>query len=195
VAGGRWSASEDFSYWDFPLHELSGMTIGIVGFGRIGKATARIAQAFGMHVLAHDPPSKAGEITTGRLVDLGSIFRESDFVSLHCPLTRETEGLVNRKRLHLMKPTAFLINTSRGALVDELALAEVLDEGRIAGAGLDVLTVEPPDPENPLLKARNCFITPHIAWATTSARRRLLEMAVENIHAYLQGRPQNVVNG
>jgi len=194
VAEGRWSRCPDFCYWDYPLVELSGLTLGVIGYGRIGRQVAALARAFGMEVLAHDvAPIAASEAV--RPADVDTIFRECDVVSLHCPLTPENRNLVDARRLCLMKPTAFLINTSRGPLVDEQALAEALNTGRLAGAGLDVLAIEPPAPDNPLLRARNCFITPHIAWATRSARARLLEIAVENIRAFLSGQPQNVVNG
>lgn len=194
VREGGWTRCEDFCYWLHPLVELAGRTMGIVGFGRIGRETGRIARAFGMRVIFHDvaplevPPEEA------RAVDLDTLFRESDVVSLHCPLTDANRGLVNAARLALMKPTAILINTSRGPLVDEPALAEALNAGRLAGAGLDVLGVEPPPAGHPLLSARNCFITPHIAWATRGARQRLLETVVSNLKAFLEGRPRNVVN-
>jgi len=195
VQRGRWSASEDFCYWDFPLIDLSGMTMGIVGFGRIGQATARIASAFGMRVIVAE---KGDRLALPGLpveyVSVNDLFRQSDVVSLHCPLTEATRAFVNRDRLAMMKTTAFLINTGRGQLVDEPALAEALDRGRIAGAGLDVLAIEPPLPDNPLLRAKNCFITPHIAWATRAAREKLMQIVVDNIAAYLRGSPQNVVN-
>ncbi len=194
VAEGRWTASEDWCYWDYPLIELAGLTMGIVGLGRIGTATAQLATAFAMDVLAYDLAAPA-ELPSGiEMAELERVFRESDVVCLHCPLTPQTQELVNRDRLALMKPTAFLINTSRGPLVDEPALAEALNAGRIAGAGLDVLAAEPPRSDNPLLGAKNCFITPHIAWATKAARSRLLDTVVENIRAFLDGCPQNVVN-
>jgi glycerate dehydrogenase len=195
VREGRWSASEDFCYWDTPLVELAGLTMGIVGFGRIGRATAKLALAFGMKVLAHDPippdPVPEGVV----MASLDRIFGECDAVSLHCPLTPETERLVDRDRLARMKPSAFLINTSRGPLIDEEALADALNAGRLAGAGLDVLSAEPPSSDNPLLTARACFITPHIAWATRAARSRLLDSVVENLRAFLEGTPRNVVSG
>lgn len=194
VRRGRWTESPDWCYWDFPLIELAGQTLGIVGIGRIGAAVARRALAFGMKVLAHDvrPPATLPEGV--ELTNLETLFRESDVISLHCPLTPDTQALVNRERLGLMKPTAFLINTSRGPLVDEQALADALNKGRIAGAGLDVLAEEPPPASCPLLTARNCYITPHIAWATRSARERLMAVAVENVRAFLAGKPIHVVN-
>jgi glycerate dehydrogenase len=193
VREGRWTASADFAYWDFPLIELSGLTMGIVGYGRIGRETAAVARAFGMKVLAagRAPKPEAGEV---EFVPLDELFRRSDVISLHCPLTPETKGLVNAQRLALMKPTAFLINTSRGPVVDEPALADALNSGRIAGAGLDVLSVEPPPADNPLLKAKNCHISPHFAWATRAARERLMKVAVENVRQFLAGRSQNVVS-
>jgi len=194
VAQGRWSASEDFCYWDYPLVELAGLTMGIVGFGRIGRATARLAAAFGMRVVAHDVVTPSDVPEDVEIVELDDLFRVSDAVSLHCPLTPDTQELVDRDRLALMKKTAFLINTSRGPLIDQQALAEALDSDRLAGAGLDVLTVEPPEPGNPLLAAKNCVITPHIAWATRAARSRLLNTVVSNVKAFLEGRPENVVN-
>jgi glycerate dehydrogenase len=193
VRDGRWTKSADFCYWDFPLIELNGLTMGIVGYGRIGRETAAVARAFGMKVLAHAPTPKPGA-PEAQFVALDELFRRSDVVSLHCPLTPQTQGLVNAQRLSLMKKTAFLINTSRGPLVDEPALADALNRGRIAGAGLDVLAAEPPAPDNPLLKAKNCHITPHIAWATRAARQRLMKTAVENVRAFLGGGRQNVVN-
>lgn len=192
TAEGRWSRSVDWCYWDFPLVELAGLTMGVIGLGRIGRTTAQIARAFGMRVLAHDSQPITG-VDGVSVVDLPTLFHQSDVISLHCPLTPDTEQLINRRHLALMKRTALLINTSRGGLVDEQALAEALNSGQIAGAGLDVLVVEPPAPDNPLLAAKNCFVTPHIAWATKAARQRLLGIVVENIRAYLAGRPQNVV--
>jgi glycerate dehydrogenase len=193
VRAGDWSRSEDFCYWNFPLVELAGLTMGIVGFGRIGRETAKLARAFGMQVIYHDISRAPVPSSEAQPVDLDTLFRDSDVVSLHCPLTQANRGFVNKQRLEMMKPGAFLINTSRGPLVDEPALAEALNAGRIAGAGLDVLCEEPPRADNPLLCAKNCYITPHIAWATRSARQRLREIAVSNVRAFLEGRPQNVV--
>jgi len=190
VRAGRWTACPDFCYQDGDLVELAGLTLGIVGHGRIGRAVAAVGRGFGMHVIAH----RRGGGDGGEFVDLDTLFRASDVVSLHCPLTPETEGLVNAARLALMKPTAFLLNTARGGLVDEAALAAALDAGRIAGAGLDVLSVEPPPATNPLLAARNCVITPHIAWATRTARERLIAITADNLRAFAAGSPRNVVN-
>ena len=192
VRAGQWTRSTDWCYWDRPLIELDGLTLGLVGFGRIGRAVSEIAATFGMKVLACDPAAKPAAPGI-RSVALETLFRESDVVSLHCPLTPLTRNLVNADRLAMMKPTAFLLNTSRGPLVDETALANALNSGRLAGAALDVLSVEPPPAGNPLLSARNCLITPHLAWATRAARSRLMAVAVENIRAFLQGKPQNVV--
>ena len=195
VRQGRWAQSDDFCYWDYPLVELAGLTMGIVGCGRIGQATARVAQGFEMEVIGYDSFPFDAARTGIRSVALDELFAQSDVVSLHCPLTPETEGLVSAPRLSLMKPSAFLINTSRGPLVDSVALAAALNEGRIAGAGLDVLSVEPPKEGNPLIGAKNCFVTPHIAWATRAARARLLQTTVANLAAFRDGSPVNVVNG
>jgi glycerate dehydrogenase len=194
VREGRWSRSSDFCYWDHPLVELAGLTMGIVGFGRIGRAVAGIAQSFGLRTLVHDCAAPR-ELPAGlEFVDLDALFQQSDIVSLHCPLTPETRQLVNAARLAQMKPGALLLNTSRGPLVDEAALAEALTSGHLGGAGLDVLSTEPPPVDNPLLSARNCIITPHFGWGTGAARRRLMRIAVENIRGFLAGHPQNVVN-
>jgi glycerate dehydrogenase len=193
VHEGRWSRSADFCYWDGDLVELSGLTLGLAGYGRIAAAVARIGRAFGMQILAHRRSGSGVIEEGGRYTDLDTLFRESDVVSLHCPLTPETKEMVNAERLARMKPTAFLINTARGGLVNEADLAAALDAGTIAGAGLDVLSVEPPPASNPLLSAKNCIITPHIAWATRNARRRLLDVTAANIQAFLAGKPQNVV--
>ena len=193
VRDGRWTQCADWCYWDSSLVELDGLTMGVVGFGRIGRAVAELAFALGMKVLAHNPSSKPSPPSI-LFIPLDTLLRESDVVSLHCPLTPQTKNLVNAERLRLMKSTAFLLNTSRGPLVDESALAEALNTGQIAGAGLDVLSIEPPPADNPLLRAKNCVITPHNAWGTRAARARLLRIAVENVRAFLAGKPQNVVN-
>lgn len=194
VRAGRWSASSDFSYWDGELIEVQGLTMGIIGLGRIGRATAKLARAFGMQVVGYDVVKPSPAIDGCRLAGLEEVFREADVLSLHCPLTPETEGLVNKGRLGLMKRSAFVINTSRGGLVDESALAEALNNGEIGGAGLDVVVSEPPAADNALLNAKNCYITPHIAWATSGARERLLRVTVENVAAFIKGHPQNIVN-
>lgn len=189
VHEGRWSASPDFCYWDGELVELAGRTLGIVGYGRIGKAVAAVGRAFGMQILAHRRTASEDP----QFVSLDRLLCESDVVSLHCPLVPDTKELINAARLAQMKPSAFLINTARGALIHEPDLAAALNTERIAGAGLDVLSVEPPLASNPLLSARNCVLTPHIAWATRNARLRLLEVTAANIRSYLLNRPQNVI--
>ena len=189
VHEGRWSASPDFCYWDGELVELAGRTLGIVGYGRIGKAVAAVGSAFGMQILAHRRTASDDP----QFVSLDRLLSESDVVSLHCPLVPDTKELINAARLAQMKPSAFLINTARGALIHEPDLAAALNAERIAGAGLDVLSVEPPLASNPLLSARNCVLTPHIAWATRNARLRLLEVTAANIRSYLLNRPQNVI--
>jgi glycerate dehydrogenase len=192
VREGRWSASEDFCYWDYPLIELDGLIMGLIGLGRIGRATADLAKAFGMRVLGYDPlVSPVEDIES---TDLENLLRTSDVVSLHCPLTEDNQRLIDARRLAMMKPTALLLNTSRGPLIDETALADALNAGRLAGAGLDVLAVEPPTVDNPLLRANHCLITPHIAWATRAARSRMMETVLANIRAFLAGRAENVVN-
>ncbi len=195
VRESRWVRSPDFCYWDSPLVELHGLTFGVIGFGQIGRAVANLADAFGMRVLVHSR-SKAADLPPHfQFAELDELVAQSDFVSLHCPLTPENKQFINAPRLAQMKPSAFLLNTSRGPLLDERAVADALNEGKLAGAGLDVLSIEPPKADNPLLSARNCIITPHIAWATRAARARLMEIAVENIRAFLAGAPRNVVNG
>lgn len=192
---GRWSANPDFCYWNAPLIELSGLTMGIAGLGNIGSAVARIAQSFGMHVLAwtHQAPETLPEGIES--VDLDTLFRRSDVLSLHCRLSDETEGMVNAARLCTMKPSAILINTGRGGLICEPDLAEALNRKTIYAAGLDVLSSEPPSCDNPLLRARHCYITPHIAWATWAARERLIHIAAENLREYCEGLPlQNRIN-
>jgi glycerate dehydrogenase len=193
VHQGEWTRSRDFCYWERPLVEIAGQTLGLVGYGSIARAVARIARAFDMKLLVatrRRPHDEAGV----QFVDLESLFRSSDVLSLHCPLTDETRHLVNAERLGWMKPSAFLINTGRGPLVDEAALAEALNSERLAGAAVDVLSKEPPPADNPLLHARNCIITPHLGWATRAARSRLMTEAVENLRAFLRGDDRNVVN-
>ena len=184
---GRWANSRDFCYWDTPLMELAGKKIGIVGFGHTGQATARIALAFGMKVFAYT--SKSAEQLPADItkLSLDELFRTCDVVSLHCPLTDTTKNLVNAERLKQMKSSAILINTGRGPLVNEKDLADALNNGTIYAAGVDVLSCEPPKADNPLLAAKNCYITPHIAWATKEARVRLMDIAVENLRSFLSG--------
>jgi len=193
VREGRWSSSPDFAFWATPQVELAGLIFGIVGFGAIGQAVARIALAFGMRVLVHTrTPNPAGWPEL-EFVGLDELIAQADVVSLHCPLTEETRGMASASRLAAMKPTAYLLNTGRGPLVDEAALAAALHAGTIAGAGLDVLAQEPPSADNPLLAAPNCVITPHLAWATRAARSRLLDTAIANVRAFVEGNPQNRV--
>jgi glycerate dehydrogenase len=192
VRQGRWAQCADWCYWEWPLLELDGLNLGIVGLGRIGTAVAQIAAALGMRVLVSTPGARLVP-TFVRRVDLETLLRQSDVVSLHCPLTPQTRLLLNAQRLAWMKPSALLLNTSRGQLIDEAALADALNSGRLAGAGLDVLAVEPPPADHPLVHAKNCLITPHLAWGTRAARARLLRVAVANVRAFLAGTPANVV--
>jgi glycerate dehydrogenase len=195
VVNGKWSRSIDFTFSDYPLIELASKTLGIIGFGNIGRKVSEIASAFGMKILAYDKayPDQTGYENV-MMVSLTELLSHSDIITLHCPLTEETTGLINSDTLSKMKRTTFLINTSRGQIIVDKDLAEALEEGIIAGAGLDVLSVEPPPFDNPLLKAKNCLITPHIAWATHESRSRLMNIAVDNIKAFLAGSPVNVVN-
>jgi len=192
VHAGDWTACPDFCYWKKPLVELNDLTLGLVGYGAIGQAVARLGRAFGMKILVHTRSAKDEPGT--KFVDCDAVFRKSDVVSLHCPLTGENQGFVNAKLLGLMKPTAFLVNTARGPLVNEVALAKALNEEQIAGAAIDVLSVEPPPKDNSLLDVKNLIITPHIGWATRAARERLMNIAADNLRAFLNGTPQNVVN-
>ncbi len=191
---GDWSACPDFCYWLRPQMELMGKTMGIIGFGRIGRAVGRLARAFGMRVLAYSR-SQCGEgREIGQYVDLDTLLAQSDIVSLHCPLFPETEKLINREKLASMKDGAILINTSRGPLIDEEAVAQALVSGKLRGAAVDVVCREPILDTNPLLSAPNCLITPHIAWAPVETRQRLLNCVADNIRDFLQGTPRNVVN-
>jgi glycerate dehydrogenase len=194
VKSGEWSASPDFSFWKTPLSELSGKTMGIVGFGRIGRRVGEIAHAMGMDVRASSRSRGASpSYRPFACMPLAELFRASDVVSLHCPLTAENAGFVDRGLLAAMKPSAYLINTARGGLVQEADLADALNAGTIAGAGVDVVSVEPIRRDNPLLSARNIVITPHIAWASLESRRRLMHLTAENIRAFIAGAPVNVV--
>ena len=195
VQQGDWVRSQDFSYMVAPQVELAGKTIGFVGFGHVAQKTADIAQAFGMKVIAYSRTMKGQEHRPGfQWVDLDQLCRQSDYLSLNCPLTPQTQGLVNREFLAKMKPSAMLINTSRGPVVVEQDLADALNQGIIAAAAVDVLSTEPPRADNPLLRARNIYFTPHIGWATREARIRLLQITQENLEAFCNGHPQNVVN-
>lgn len=195
VHEGEWADCDDFSFTKSPLLELAGKTMGIIGFGQIGHKVAVIASAMGMKVIAASRGRKALPVIEGfRWAEIPELLSASDVVSLHCPLTPETRGLINKETIGLMKKSAFLINTSRGPVIVEKDLADALNSGRIAGAGLDVLSEEPPEPSNPLLKAANCIITPHIAWATKEARFRLMDIAADNVEAFIRGKPQNMIS-
>lgn len=195
VYAGRWEKNEDFCFWDYPLIELWGKTMGIIGFGRIGQCTGRIAQALGMNVLAVDNQQFPELVSpTCRYVDLDTLFKESDVISLHCPLFPETQGIINRSNIARMKDGVILLNNSRGPLVVETDLADALNSGKVYAAGVDVVSVEPIQSDNPLLKAKNCFITPHISWGPKESRQRLLNIAIDNLHKFLAGDAQNVVN-
>ncbi|MBP3588651.1 MAG: D-2-hydroxyacid dehydrogenase [Clostridia bacterium] len=194
VRQGRWSACDDFCFWDHPLMELSGRTLGIVGFGRIGQAFGKAARAFGMEILAAGSrPTEEGR-AIAEYVSLDELYARADVISLHCPLFPETERMINKNTIAKMKDGVILLNTGRGQLICEPALAEALHSGKIRAAGLDVLSQEPPAADNPLLTAPNCFITPHIAWAAKESRQRLMDTAVDNLKQFLNGTPVNVVN-
>ncbi|TYP77703.1 D-2-hydroxyacid dehydrogenase [Paenibacillus methanolicus] len=194
VRGGRWSAGPDFTFSLYPLQELHGKSVGIIGFGGIGRQVARAAIAFGMDVLVHTrTPKRDPEWAAVRYVELDELLREADYVTLHCPLTPQTSGLINKRTIGLMKRGAYLINTARGGHVVEADLAHALREGRIAGAGLDVLSAEPPPADHPLIGAPNCTITPHVAWATAEARGRLLKIAADNLFHFARGAVKNKV--
>lgn len=195
VKNGEWCTCPDFCFWKTPLTELDSKIIGIIGFGSIGRRVAKLAEAFDMKVLAYAPrPKDKGELKTVEFVDLDTLFKNSDIITCHCPLTEETKGMINEENISKMKKNAIFINTSRGPVVDEKALADALNSEKIKAACLDVLETEPALESNPLLKAKNCYITPHIAWAAHETRARLLKILEENIEAYLCGKPQNVVN-
>lgn len=194
VRAGEWSRNDDFSYWKTPLHELDGKVLGIVGLGQIGQAVARIALAFGMRVIAHHRHPERDKMEGVTFVTLERCFAQADIVSLHCPLNEQNRRFVNRALLNTMKRDALLINTSRGPLVNEQDLADALNSERIAGAGLDVLVTEPPAADHPLVHARNCVITPHIAWAAREARARLLHTVIDNVRAFLSDQPRNLLN-
>ena len=195
VHAGHWESCPDWCYWDYPLIELAGKTMGIIGFGRIGQQTGRIAKAMGMHILATGsrPTDSGREIAD--YVELDELLARSDVIALHCPLFPSTRGIINRENIAKMKDGVILINNSRGPLVDEQALADALNSGKVYAAGLDVVSTEPIRGDNPLLKAKNCLITPHISWAPKEARERIMDCTVKNIRAFLNGKPVNVVNG
>ena len=194
VHAGRWASNPDWCFWDYPLIELSGKTMGIIGFGRIGMRTGEIAKALGMKVLAHSRSRREGGEEIAEYVDLDTLLASSDVIALHCPLFPETEGIINKNTIAKMKDGVILINNSRGQLVVEQDLADALNCGKIAAAGLDVVSTEPILPDNPLLQAKNCLITPHISWAPKEARERIMACTLANVKAWLSGTPQNVVN-
>ena len=195
VMAGDWTRSEDFCYWNYPLTELAGKTMGIIGFGRIGQAVAKIAQALGMKILAYSRTREEGlETETCRYAELDELLANSDVISLHCPLHPDTQGMINKETIAKMKDHVMILNSSRGPLIVEEDLKEALNSGKVGGAAVDVVSAEPMKEDNPLLKARNCIITPHIAWAPKETRQRLMNIAVDNLRAYAEGCPQNVVN-
>ena len=192
VKEGRWTNHQDFCFWDYPLIELAGKTMGIIGYGRIGQATARIARAFGMQVIAYDVSQQSDHSDV--YVDLDTLLGSSDVISLHCPLFESTRGIINKDSIARMKDGVILLNNSRGPLVVEQDLADALNSGKVYAAGLDVVSEEPIKADNPLLSAKNCLITPHISWAPKESRQRLMDIAVENLKAFLEGKPQHMVN-
>lgn len=193
VKQGRWTNSKDFCFWDYPLTELKGKTLGLVGYGRIGRTVGTIANAFGMNVIVYDKiMSLDSEIA--EYADLAELYSRADIVSLHCPLTKDNEKMLDKNAFDMMKDGVIVINTSRGGLIDENALKDALDSGKVSFAAVDVVSEEPIKPDNPLLRADNCIITPHIAWASKESRKRLMDTAVMNLLSYLDGEPINVVN-
>ena len=194
VYEGKWNVCADWCYWDYPLIELDGKTMGIIGFGRIGQTTGKIARAMGMKVLAYDSfPSESGK-AIAEYVDLDTLLASSDVVALHCPLFPETQGIINKQTIAKMKDGVILLNNSRGPLIVEQDVADALNSGKIYAAGLDVVSTEPIRNDNPLLKAKNCFITPHISWAPKESRQRIMDCTVSNVLSFLNGAPANVVN-
>ena len=195
VHDGRWAANPDWCFWDYPLIELQGKTMGIIGFGRIGQATGRIAKALGMKVIAYSRSIREDGKDIAEYVDLDTLLRTSDVIAMHCPLFPETEGIINKANIEKMKDGVIIINNSRGQLVVEQDLADALNSGKVCAAGLDVVSTEPIREDNPLLKAKNCLITPHISWAPKESRQRIMDMSYNNLKAFAEGRPINVVNG
>ncbi len=194
VYEGRWTSCPDFCFWDYPLIELAGKTMGIIGFGRIGQATGRIAKALGMKVIAFDEYQSESGKALAEYVSLHELLASSDVISLHCPLFPSTQGIINKNTIAQMKDGVILLNNSRGPLIVESDLAEALNSGKVYAAGLDVVSTEPIREDNPLLKAKNCIITPHISWAPKESRQRLMDIALNNLHQFLAGTPKNVVN-
>jgi len=194
VHAGNWASNQDWCYWDYPLIELEGKTIGIIGFGRIGQAEGRVAKALGMNVLAHDLyPNDSGR-AIGEYVDLDTLYAKADVITLHCNLTPENTGMINKDSIAKIKDGVILINNARGQLIVEQDVADALNSGKLAAAGLDVVYTEPIKADNPLLQAKNCIITPHISWAPKESRQRIMDCTVDNVKAFLAGIPQNVVN-
>ena len=194
VYAGDWTNNQDWCFWNYPLIELAGKTMGVIGFGRIGQNTARIARAFGMKVLAYDEYPTEGGRAFGEYVSLDKLLAESDVIALHCPLFPSTQGMVNKDSIAKMKDGVILINNSRGPLVVEQDLADALNSGKVYAAGLDVVSTEPIKADNPLLKAKNCILTPHISWAPKESRKRLMDLATDNLRSFLTGAPTNIVN-
>lgn len=194
VHNGRWESNPDWCFWDYPLIELSGKTLGIIGFGRIGQATARIAKAMGMKVISFSRTQRENARSLADYVDLDTLLASSDVIALHCPLFPETEGIINKENIAKMKDGVIIINNSRGQLIVEKDLADALNSGKVFAAGLDVVSTEPIRGDNPLLSAKNCLITPHISWAPKESRQRIMDTTEENIRAFMDGSPINVVN-
>ena len=194
VKKGRWESCPDFCFWDYPLIELAGKTIGIIGFGRIGQSTGRIALALGMKVIANDDVQNETGAKLAEYVSRDELYARSDVIALHCPLFPSTEGMINRESISKMRDGVIIINNSRGPLIVEQDLADALNSGKVYAAGLDVVSTEPIEGNNPLLKAKNCLITPHISWAPKESRKRLMDIAVENLRAFIAGKPVNIVN-
>lgn len=195
VHAGRWAESGEWTFWDYPMIELAGKTMGIIGFGRIGQNVGRIAKVLGMNVIAFNRSRSAEGAEIAEYVELDELLHRADVISLHCPLFPETRGIINRETISKMKDGVIIINNSRGPLIVEQDLADALNSGKVYAAGLDVVSSEPISADNPLLKAKNCLITPHISWAPKESRQRIMECTVENIRAFREGKPQNVVNG
>ena len=194
VSAGRWASNPDWCFWDYPLIELAGKTMGVIGYGRIGQAVGNIALALGMEILFYDTVLKDAETDAARYAELDELFARSDVISLHCPLFPETRGMIDRRSIGKMKDGVIIINNSRGPLIVEEDLADALNSGKVYAAGLDVISVEPINADNPLLKAKNCIITPHISWASVESRKRLMKSAADNLRAFIEGKPVNAVN-
>jgi glycerate dehydrogenase len=194
VQNGQWSKSKDWCYWNYPLIELADKTIGIIGLGRIGEKVAKIAKGFNMKVIAYNHNIKKSRHKYGKYVDLEKLLEESDIITLHCPLVSETEGIINRHTISKMKDGVIIINNSRGQLIVEKDLADALNSGKVYAAGVDVASSEPIDENNPLIKAKNCIITPHISWAPKESRKRLMDLSIENLESFFEGNPLNIVN-